>query len=992
MAGGAAKWPKLLWQPSTFRHFYCFRFIRFRDILEMDKYYLSKLPEIHEGINLERRAKFVEINYSRKPPSFGIVYLHDEQQQQQLRLACLELLENQNAKFSTIKCVNLSAKLGSRIVADFDVSNSMIILDESQRRFAIQCILLTKDGNLLTINLIDESVESAKGTTEASSKPLTINKEASYLQCKLQQTEEAQLVHLISDRQYYCKQLSQSTLDLLGSYSGANSKITKMHVSYVADGRILLELEDFTLVVLHNFKCIASLKLDEFNMSAVVYNSTCSDETIILTLDGTHLKAHHLQINESNLHRPNNKNELHLLRDPDQILSKEPTFELELCWSIDLSDIDCIRALAEDDEFSQDQSPMGCLQLMWSPSQSNFDSKRWPKFLIITYKYYLLVYSFEQQPIVPFSVVYDKSFLKVVPIIEEGLNKSASDPHQEFLDPKQKPKLIQNFKLIGTQPTDSLFNTLFLASKIKIISCRHFAQLGLSVGLSNSGDILAFKMTSSKIVDNKDSVYQQLVADSLKGNSILNQQLDRLLETNGQIREDLQNLEDKLNNRSSAKPEVIFDNLHSHCNVEMKHNDNLACSYDLEISWLNLTQVGQIVVLSTVNCFILEPLDTGGIEYAEINNGNSSKDKAINMLNLGLNRIKSMESGSTLTTNRSRHIVSWAVITLTEKLDSKIRSLLLPILIMDGQFGELRIFFIFRNGSTFLNNHLTPRLIKLNEQQINLSAHNPVSQSGNELEYHSERIEIKPMLSYKPTSEIPDDNADKKFTILGDFTKEKLEHWLSELLDTTGGESQVKLFSNYTRCSLEYKVANREAILRSEDIMALDIIKRHLLTQATNESIELQLSNFNLTTCHLKNMFAQQYIAVKNVDKRLKLSQKGGIDLNDSLDLDEISLSQSDEIKRDLEDILAKKNVPVVENENHALEIYKDLLASSLCDILINFGESNGSSLMCINKDMKLELRSKLSEIFKNVQILSEQEFVETVMKTDFIKSVTSPV
>lgn len=212
--------------------------------------------------------------------------------------------------------------------------------------------------------------------------------------------------------------------------------------------------------------------------------------------------------------------------DPDKLLPLEPSFELEKCWSIDLaSEIGSLSELdgydereeKEDSHWTAQRSSeqlVGCLCPFWSPEQLHLRQgghqqqqqqqhhhlasasalKAWPKFLLLAYKCHLLIFSFEQETVMPFSVVYDRAFLGMeqnatFERAQETEPKSLPNRPMQ-IEPKSRPRLVHNLKLIGPRPGDALFNFLFLKEKnLYLKSMCQFHQLGLVASISNLGQI-----------------------------------------------------------------------------------------------------------------------------------------------------------------------------------------------------------------------------------------------------------------------------------------------------------------------------------------------------------------------------------------------------------------------------------------------------------------------------------------------------------------------
>lgn len=948
----------------------------------MEKYYLGKLAQApQEQMTNHKTIRLIEVQFSRRPPTLGYMYLsqessHQDQsaapinqeyydneyqvienQQQVLLLSGLNLSSDNTAKLAILKKIQMvelfsTNKLSLNTVVDFDVMGDSLlieggssILNEQQLRQSI-CMLLTRDGRLLLISMIDCQLKYMLNCqTSATAEALGGD---CFIECYLRATSDGddytQSVHVyvVTEGSYYCfsiKSISNFKQNpqqhsLLYQYSLSKSdnhtqreswlKISRLTPISLGSPVVMLELNDHSIriinrkgKVLYNGASLLETTSSSSNKQQLVLASSLADQqTIILTYSESKITAHSLLIdsdNQDDLEGKGNNNDdeddetkVHLMRralDPDQLLPREPSFELEKCWSLDLNDIDSIRSL--DDQENErdsmrlnDQQINGCLCPLWSSNQLN--ESNWPKFLLITYKYYVLIYSFEQQTVLPFSVVYDRAFLgqqQQESILFTGDQQqtkgeltSASD-WQESIDLRMKPKLIHNFKLIGAQPTDLLVNTLFLVCKISLLKAKQFSQLGLVICMSNSCELFAFKVTSSKIVTKKDNLYQQLLLDSIRGHSLLTEEIQRVQANNSSLSADISSLSSRTNHNIQQERHLL-DNLDRMLQVSLRQQQQLSKQqsanndgmFQLNLNWSNLIQIFRIVVVCSVNSYILNNLDERNnqiIKSVYLNNDDEAADLPLLLFQDADSNNQQEEQAERLDCEPIR---SMALIDLHDKQDNV--NISLPMYLIDGQIGEISVYFVLsapKRMTRLLTTSIRPSSLMMSDESSDMIDPNsntnnhhqrpslPMSQQAQmSMKYYKKTIQIKPLVSYQylKSTETPDTskNFEQTLEINCSNGNQLIGDWLHECLhqpkaSATSKKDQWHLYrSTFTHCHLEYKFKNQmdNLTLVSDDFIALETIKKHLLKRATDLSIRLEITNSIPSIDNLRHLIGRQ--------------------------------------------------------------------------------------------------------------------------------------
>lgn len=833
---------------------------------KMEKYYLANLSAGREQLfkaATNRKIKLVDVQYARRGPSLGVVRLDDlepekraDRARQQISLAILELADNKTAKFGAEKQVELSG-VASRIV-DFD-SRETIFVDGAAASGNAQhphCVLLAENGDLFAVNLIDKQCMPllTSGCEDERSQPAMKRplRNAGFAECKLQITTDDCFVHSLADRYYVLHRLSHK-LEPLHEYSldQAQPHLTGMFpIESRPHPTVILKLSDSSLRVVQRSVCVANIEPPESapitGSHLLLSTNQSQNECLLISLWQTRVVARRLQLTSE----PQN--------DPDQLLPKEPSFEIEECWSLELADIDSNRSLDQEPGFAPSLAVRSCP--MWSTSQLNPESC-WPKYLIIIYEFHLLVYTFEQPLINPFSVVYDSSFLGLTPDGEAAgshsikllRNVKANQEQQENIDVKQRPRLVHNFKLIGPHPNDSLFNTFFLVLGARIVTIGQFAQLGLLVAVSQLGHVLAFKFTSPSLNFQKDTIYQQLVLESLRDGMLLREEANRLEVANRQLKASLSTLERRQQvGMDQFAGENALDTLLL-CRLT-PCEDQLASIYDLSLSLPNLMQLSRIVIVSTVNSYILEPTSQA-IDVCHINNNvvrpvrevlGNRIDLLTNIEQSSDDRVTALiEQMSDRQHDDSEQVQSYALLEISadfNRLALSNSDISLRLIILDSQSGFIRVFYLFNEPSE-----------SRAEQDLKLTMWRSLIGSDQDVTaFHMKSIRIKPLLSYRSQpGEVDSANPSVGRTrITGLFERSTIANWLDECFQSEDDNSFMridrgKFHSQFTHCDIGYNIDSEggQLELLSEDLVGLELVKKHLLKRATDSLIKLDVND-----------------------------------------------------------------------------------------------------------------------------------------------------
>lgn len=1040
----------------------------------MEKYFLSKLDS---DLNLNfKKAKLIEIQYSRKLPSFGLIYYTDrghinnnKSSSAQINLATFDAIsegQDSTSRFKLIKRIKLDeAKIRSLTLFD---SSSIINIEESNQRDAKKsklaesnlqglpdCVCLDDEAKFYAIWLSNEKIELLNLNLDSSSSSTTdylvnidklINKKCWPIQIQYQKlltededsgnfssttgSEHYAYIHVLTPSLYVLYRISKSLkIDKLGSYWLESKSISFEQVLTIKPNPnlVALILNDSSLRLLSNLKLLTNIEHEQRNKKHTkrayrLIHSNSIGQFLLISIEGLKLEASLVRLIESPSSGGNQ-----LEHDPDKLLIKEPSFELERCWSLDLETLDSIRSLLEfneDDNInnqivdntlisSNDNNYNIYLNVcpIWSYQDLNKQEEaKWPKFLIITFKYHLLIYSFEQQQQTsnPFKLLYDQSFYN----LSESSSSSNHQSNQSLIDVSIKPKLVHNFRLVGQQASDSLFNTIFLVSQAQFQLLSHFDRFGLLIGLTSSAHLLALKFTSPKIVTQRDNVVRQLVCDSIRSDSLLRAQLNELDSQLCHLEEETSKLESQNSstNLNESMLEETNHQLERMFKVHLSQRQDFGSLYELNISMSNIVQISRVLVILNVNSsFIMNPKDGDSIiERVTINNEPFNESGDSNPLLLANVRLdESQVCTNELPNKLDCSLSSWALIELatskertTTTMTTTTNQLSLPIFISDSQTGLLSVKLELKqnnfNNKQSDNMGLVSRARNINSQSERMSltgradlfSHSDEPEDGDQdldwpsspLTYLSSLIPIKPLMSYELASATtksddiskkpklnPNSNINSvKVEIKGSFESDKMSAWLAECLrlPTSSVPTNARLVSLFSHSTLEFSIERSSLILVSDNILIIEIIKSHILKRATDESIRLETkqSDYDISK-NLYHLIEAQYnnlIKVKELESRSSnynynlMSTRYENDNNDNL-LIETLIAES-EMGMEMGE----------QNSNHILEQNKirSDIESDVTDLLYNSKQQNSNGIININQDHSPINTSSLGQVF----------------------------
>ena len=943
----------------------------------MEKYYLTKLDS-SVGPDSLSKVRLVEVEQQAElPPSFGLVRLSLEEGGKQrgqfavghqIKLTALNWKRSANEleKNGGINVVEFEEKrveLTCAKVVDFD-ARSRISLETSH----LDCVLLCEDGTLFAIQFADRCAKHLSAIHLDSYKTQTSHNNTA-IQCHLRNDNEigqrGSYVYVLSVRCYYLYKLTASSeqLELVNVYPSAQSPdchFVNLLVLEANQQTVILELEDSSMRVINQNNCLATFKLPELYGPTygpkLILKASSDCEFTILNSIGTKLVAYTLVL------RGETEKD-----DPDQLLVREPNFELEENWHLDLDEIDCVRSLEIDEESKESC----CLCPIWSPLEPDG-----PKFLAIMFKHHMLVYGFEQPSALSFSTLYDQSFLEVAATSEGGDQKTL-EFRRFHVDTKARPRLLHNFKLIGAQPTDCLFNSLFLTTRIRLLEARHFPRLNLLVAIASFGHLLAFRFTSDRIVTNEDRQLGQLLVKLIRGGSLLRGPISQIEQDSSALREDIRRLES-----NSIDGNDLNENLNRMLTVELNQSNEFGSLYHLNIYLPNLIQVSSLIVASTVNSHILEPTSSR-IKSIEIDNqcattlqADGSKPMVLSDDGLGGDRISQHKTDI----NLEVQLQAWACIELNDEPESF--TLKIPIFIMDGQYGELKLIYIL-NTPESMAQIITRSTIR--RDKTNWPTLNPSS--------YSNCLQIKPLISYQETDLFPDQGQLCPIVTMGGFADgNKMLSWLSQCLDTpTGREAQFK--SLFTKCYLKYCLDGDSISFVSDDLIALELVKKHILRLATNESVELELSHQRPSIENLRHLIDLQLKNLAITDPIIASAQNRTKDfLLQSLasEIDTSGLATEMQVQRHLlmdqlandveklfEDRDESSSMLVAEDESK-FTVQVNMVFGYIIDTLVDFDRLYG---LKVSSTVMLAMRSKLMLLLPIDKLADRRPLVDKILR-----------
>lgn len=985
----------------------------------MEKYFLAKADHFPSKSRQESQAKLVEIQYSRKPPSFGLVYFAEQadlsnanstrdiaSSHPEVRLAAFDLSESKSVGLKTIRQVQLRAtqveQQVSRIV-DFHSADSVQI-DEDQQSTSRRdkqlrspdCVGLDENGRIYGVWLSDATFELIGQPQELR---LT---QRQFIQIRLQRRRDDEpnddttdvddfcWLHVLAQKTYWLYKLSSSrSFELLAEYSMRQDEHSSLHFLRLfqvesSPHLVVLETSDWNLQFLFKCKSLSVLKTRSRGQRQLVIAGNTKHEFVLLTADCSTIEAHSFQVTEiSNRTGESNEANGEKERDPDRILPREPSHELEKCWSLDLQDIESIRTLLDESDSPRDGGTEIRVSTMWTYNEPfKLSQNIWPKFLVVAYKFHILIYSFEQQQAPPFSVVYDQSFLKLIQDRSETKGSSLEDGSgSEFIDPRSKPQLLHNFKVIGPQPGDSLFNTLFLANGCSMRELAHFSHLGLLVGLADSGHLMAFKFNSPKIVTHSDNVLQQKVRESILSEALLRTQIAQMEQQISQIQDEVT----KMNGRQPTSSSVSNTDIQLERLIltKLTQRQDLGCLYDLSISLPGFVQVGRLLVILTVDSYILEPSSPELLQF-EINNDPIDDDTQVPLYFPAVrsaDRVSVEQLARESQTSRLDFIASWCLIDFERSMPTSIDrniQLCLPIFITDGQSGSLNIYFELAtdNSDSAYRASRAASLIAAQELADQVEASYQIGAN-----YLTRRIDIKPLMSYEASNPFAATELPSTVEIGGVFEQEAISRWLDGCFRLPNSSLvSGRLVSTFSRSCIEFRAERGKLIVSSDNVLAIETLKQYVLKRATDESVRLETDQSEPTlSLSLSHLISLQYGNIIRLAELTRSYAEADPELDTAYLLESLLAEirqQSNELELSFDDIepqieldldsLVRDRIPTTETNSAARmrslnmpSAFRDLICGFIVDTLVDFDKLQGKK---VSTQSIVAMRSSLIE------------------------------
>lgn len=890
---------------------------------KMEKFYITRLSNVApRSDRLSCRPKFVDIEL---PPSglrtFGLVCLV----KRSLELSVLQPGEvdsmNKGAgpSYSVERLINLDL-----VVVDFDVTtNSICIADNSleQNRKQLQCILLAQHGDILKVDLTLAKVELLISSRDHALA-------GKFVGLKLQQEvdreqKSTETIHLWTERRY-TSLLIQFDGKIIRSSSYAVEeetwpKLVQVHLSTQGDLNclVILELSDRSLRVVRDSICLTVVSLFEqadllgssrHSPDQHILLSGSTRDFLLLSASGssTKLVGHAIRVGPSDS------------QDPDNLLVREPTFELERCWSIDL---DAVQGMGGRMNVNADSHDEGYVLPIFQEGQPS----DWIKYFVTLRRQSLQVFSFSQVATNPFATIYDSSSTPV--------SNAKSPTNDDLIDPKVKPRLLLNTRLTGTSSGDLLFNSLLMKPDVQAISIRYLSSIGLLVMLLSSGDIIAFRFTSSKI-DVKSNAISDYLIRSIRNSSFLLRNLrDKLKAENTKLISLQQDL-------SSGSANLDMLNLSNTFHVDLinQNDDPSGCLYNLLIEVSNLLLINKILIVSTVNCHLLNPVPEGNPESLarhQINNSSSHRSALI-FSNLKVENLSDLSNVDIELQSPNEQVQAWSIIDLEELSDNYADKLAIkvPLFILDGQNGAIQVYCLSQSHKSVAD----PRFTAENSS----------------FRYYSEKLIIRPLLSYQICQTF---NAEHFKGVASSIEVEGVDRgqlidWLGELMSLEKDSVLMHLNSTLTNSFITIQLKDSKTLISSNDILALDLIKRHLLKRATDGSLRLMITPLLALEASLRHLVASQFLHFQNFSSKALTSNDTKtvdhlVDRSITLEtlvseLQQIDLPiDVDQMRRDFENDINLIQ-PIDEskqehNKDEALEVYRDFVSNYLTDLLVDY-------------------------------------------------------
>lgn len=430
--------------------------------------------------------------------SFGFVSVKNSKTGIQIELYCIS--SSDNSASDIVRHINLDNKIAN---VDFD---ALKIIDLScSAKPHIDIAILTAECELIAVNLENKGVSTLKHYH--SQRPV-----ACVLRTDDQGSDSGRYrVYVLTSNEVHSLDVGdpegESAIELYSIDFGPEFEAISLVVAdsvQIKSDLVIVELSNGSLHISVNGRKICKLEqqLGSVTLHDLLVLNSRNDinKHLIITSEDSCIRARCLRLNPPD----------EAIEDPDQLLIKQPSFDLEECWQLNLY---------EDGSDTTNNSLVG------RPNQTGLQSAKicpfwhaadknsWPTHLVVLIAHELFIYEFRPKQIYstgPLSVCYDSGFLALKPLQDKSHeNDSNSDDHAEsihdianidtkiVLDPCEKPNSTQIVRLTGTQPSDLPFNAVFLAEpEVRIDAFRQISD-SIIAFLINSHDLIAVAVSTS---------------------------------------------------------------------------------------------------------------------------------------------------------------------------------------------------------------------------------------------------------------------------------------------------------------------------------------------------------------------------------------------------------------------------------------------------------------------------------------------------------------
>lgn len=908
----------------------------------MDKYYLGRLTEEHIA-NLGK-VKFVDVELAssdRTVRSLGLTCLRSNSIEFHL-LHLANYIRSRDTKFVLERTIDLNASLHESVaIVELDITENPIRIPNNSPQSSIHCVALASNGDIFKIDLISGKYELLLNCLDQNAHALDHP-----LECKLHQTDR-DTIHVLTEYRHASYTLQSrdepNIFQLQGGYSlnrSTGNRFAHIHLPMgdISGELVMLELADGSIHFAIGSTCLAKLDFSERQDQSGLepfehlFLSTGSHSDYLLISarhsDGTVL-GHGIHCSEREKTSGGDD------KDPDNLLIQAPDFEVEELWSVDTK-----RNLR-----LQTDGYKGSLRIKLVPIF--VENSNWPYYFAVVQEQSLTIYTFKQESINPFATTYDSSFNEAIPII------TTQTPDNDFIEPREKPKFLLDFKLIGLGPEEALYNTLFLNSGTQIIKMRHYLDSGFIATLLNTGDILAFHIHSIDSNDRGSSESRVLVESIMESSCILDSIEEQVKLENRKLTNLLQRMESSATSQDKLSLSKLLQ-------LTLIPDDKQACLYQLKLDVSSLVQVSRVMLVSTVSLHFLEPfISSGDVRIAFCQRNISLESNAAivfsNIKLADLSRIEDLDLTKYKPNHlKDEHVYSWSVIELENLKDcyTDSQTLNCPLVLSDGQQGSIEVFCI-------------PKSYDELDKYKSITSH-----TG----YFSSSIQIKSLTSYMPRLSCRINDLSHKLEI-EHLVSDKVVVWLKRLLDFDINHShEVHLHSSLTNCCLHIKFELAKVSFLSDDILTLDLIRRHILKNATDEATQVKVSTLQDTGASLSMLLMALY------DNLIKFCER----YNKKIDSDQIVNAQNElirdavmdqlsmfepsidpeKLRRDFEKDIELLDQSDVSNKNHQVssdselkQVYLDTITNHITDILIDYHRLQDNR---ITTEEMITLRTKI--------------------------------